>query len=86
MVIVFIALLNFFVAIVVEAYLAVRRTLSTAGYAQSFIQDYMMVRMASAPSLMLLCSFLGDVHAIPFPLASLSTSNGAGSRAGTIIC
>ncbi|KAF4694130.1 hypothetical protein FOZ60_008935 [Perkinsus olseni] len=42
-VVIFIALLNFFVAIVVEAYLAVRRTVFTADYTQSFIQDYMAV-------------------------------------------
>ncbi|KAF4671005.1 hypothetical protein FOZ61_006823 [Perkinsus olseni] len=40
-VVIFIALLNFFVALVVEAYLAVRRTVFTAYYTQSFIQDYM---------------------------------------------
>ncbi|KAF4699294.1 hypothetical protein FOZ62_003300 [Perkinsus olseni] len=42
-VVIFIALLNFFVAIVVEAYLAVRRTVFTADYTHSFIQDYMAV-------------------------------------------
>ncbi|KAF4656268.1 hypothetical protein FOL47_009048 [Perkinsus chesapeaki] len=42
-VVIFIALLNFFVAIVVEAYLTVRRTVLKAEYTQTFIRDYMAV-------------------------------------------